>query len=493
MNHLSRRYFLEAAAMLAATAPLAGCASRATGDGRAMDAVAMADAVRARRTSPRELVDAAIGRLERVNSQLNIVSTKTYDAARTAAAAPSGPLAGVPTLVKELAPERGLPWTQGSRAYAKRVADRTSEHVEAMRAAGLISIGRSTSPEFGLLPTGEALLNGPTRNPWNTERSSGGSSSGSAAAVAAGVVPVANASDGGGSIRIPASACGLVGLKTSRGRMRGDTNGGVIDLSVENCVSRTVRDTAAYTAACERTGPGAPYAPIGLVTGPTGAKLRVGARSTDALGGQPSPEVQRVFDDTLSLLSRLGHGVRAQPNPFDGPRGADAFMTLWGAGAAQSVQAAAKALGRVPTPDDLEPFTLTMAGVAQRAGPEGVQRAIATLDDMRRVYVAQFDAIDIHLTPVLGQPPLPVGALAPSQSLEAVRERLLTYAGYTGFENVAGCPSIALPIGMSRDSLPIGIQFATRPGGERLLLELAYALENELRWHERTPPIWVAD
>ncbi len=489
MTIFSRRRFLEAAATLAAVAPLSGVDARGT----PLDGTAMAAALATGRTTSAALVEAAIDRLERVNPKINAVSFKDYDRARALAATkPGGPLAGLPTLVKELAAQKGLPWTQGARAYKDRIAEKDSPIVSVMMEAGLIPIGRSTSPEFGLTATGEALLNGPTRNPWNLDHSSGGSSSGAGAAVAAGVVPFAHASDGGGSIRGPASCNGLVGLKPSRGRTRDAVKlTKLLNISVNNCVSRTVRDTAAWFAAIEATGADANYPPTGLVTGPSGQKLRVTASAINSIGQMPDPEVLRVFEVARHLLSKLGHRVSdGRPN-WDGPAVSDAFLTAWGVGANAEVQAVSEYLGRAAGPDDLEPLTLSMAAMGIKGGEAGLAKAIATLSELQRRYLSQFETTDIFMTPVLGRPPARIGEFAPTISYEQVAERLTAYAGYTPVENVVGAASISLPIGMSRGGLPIGIQFATKPGGERVLLELAYALERELEWYRRKPPLWV--
>lgn len=471
---------VQAAARLAASAPAP----------RHPDAVAMAELVRTGAASAAELVDAAIGRLEAANPALNLVSHTSRDFARARAeAGPAGPLAGVPTLVKELQPQAGMPFTQGSRAWATRVASEDSPYVTAMLAAGLVPIGRSTSPEFGLTATGEALVNGPTRNPWNTDYSAGGSSSGAAAAVAAGVVPVAHATDGGGSIRIPASANGLVGLKPSRDRMPGQLGEGVVALSVNGCESRTVRDTALWFAATERAD--SPHGVVGLVAGPGEAALRIGTHVETGAGGLPSDDVQRVFADAEALLRGLGHTVAPVELAFDGAQTGVDFMVLWRANALQHADDVAAALGRAPTADDLEPLTLVMADWARHAGRAPLDAAIGRLRGVAAAYAGQFDSIDVYMTPVLSRPPVRIGELAPGVDLAAQVALLNGYAAYTGVENVAGAPSISLPVGISGDGLPIGIQFATRPGGERLLLELAYALERELRWHDRTPPLWV--
>jgi amidase len=453
MTNVTRRRFMEAAATLAATAPLGACAS---GSGRPApaDAVAMAEAVRTGRTTPQALVEAAIARLEKVNPRINAVAYPNYDRARAmAAAAPTGPLAGVPTLIKDISPQRGLPYTSGSRAWRNRIAERSSPYLEAVERSGVISIGRSTTPEFGLTATTEPLLTGPTRNPWNLDHSAGGSSGGSGAAVAAGVVPVAHATDGGGSIRIPASVSGLVGLKPSRGRMAGA--GGdrdVTAVSVGNCVSRTVRDTAAWFAATEASGAEARFPAVGVVTGPSGRRLRIGMHLVRGDGSLPHGDVQNVFSDAGLLLQRLGHRVGDQPLAFDGARTADAFTTLWGA---------------------------------------GVGAAIETLTAAANAYNAQFDAIDVYMTPVLAMPPVRIGELSPAAPYEQQQRLLNSYVAYTPLENVAGAPAIALPIGRSRDGLPIGIQFSAAPGGERMLIELAFELERELEWYRNLPPLWV--
>ncbi|MDO9488693.1 MAG: amidase [Sphingomonadaceae bacterium] len=493
MTIFSRRRFLEATALLAATAPLGGC-MRARGSAP-NDAVAMAEAVRSGRTTASALVEAAIARLERANPQINAVAYPNSDRARAAAATASGPLGGVPTVIKDISPQAGLPYTSGSRAYARRVPTETSPYLQAVERAGVISIGRSTSPEFGLTATTEPLLTGATRNPWNLGHSPGGSSGGSGAAVAAGVVPVAHATDGGGSIRIPAAVNGLVGLKPSRGRMAGSASAAADDVtsvSVGNCVSRTVRDTAAWFAATEARE-GSRFAPVGVVTGPGRDRLTIGVHLARGDGTLPHGDVQNVFSNASLLLERLGHKVVDQPLAFDGDKSAAAFTTLWGAGAAHDIQGVAKLLGRMPGPDDLEPLTFGMASVAQQAGEAGVRAAIATLGEVARRYTAQFEAIDIYMTPTLALPPVPIGYLATTLPFELQQQRLNDYVAYTPIENIAGAPSISLPMGMSRDGLPIGIQFATRPGGERVLLELAFELERELEWYRNKPPLWVGE
>lgn len=488
---LDRRRFLEAAAVLAAAAPLSGAGARTMAP--PADGVAMAEAVRRRRVTPAALVEGAIARLERVNPKLNAVAFANYDRARAQArAAASGPLAGVPTLIKDNKEQAGLPYTDGCRALRRNVPTATAPEVAAIERAGLIPIGRSTLPEFGALCTTEPLLTGVTRNPWSLDHTPGGSSGGSAACVAAGVVPFAHANDGGGSIRIPASNCGLVGLKPSRARMRGQ-EGRVtpVSFAVDGCVSRTVRDTAAWFAACESPTPGLGLTPVGLVTGPSRARLRVGVQMK-GVSGDPHPDVTAVCEQARRLLARLGHRVTDVPFPADADRVAESFETLWYASIGQQVQGVARRVGRQPGPQDFEPATLAMAAEAERLGKPRVDAAVAAMVELTRAYVGQFDAIDVYMTPTLALPPVAIGEIGPNVPFDQLKARLRRYVAYTPIENATGCPAISLPIGLSSAGLPIGVQFATRPGGERTLLELAYALERELEWHRRRPQLWAA-
>ncbi|WP_439533960.1 amidase family protein, partial [Polymorphobacter sp.] len=359
--------------------------------------------------------------------------------------------------------------------------------------AGIIPIGRSNLPEFGLLPASEALLTGPVANPWKLGHSAGGSSGGSAAAVAAGIVTVAHANDGGGSIRIPASACGLVGLKPSRGRMGGEAaRRQVTDFPVNGCLSRTVRDTAAWLAAAEARGSDARYPAIGLVTGAGDQRLRIALGRRASVGTDPDEAVGAVFDQAAQLLARLGHRLVDFTPPWHGEAVAESFSRLWSLWAATAVQAVGAYLGRPATPEDVEPLSLSWAAQGAALKRPDIDAAIATLSLLDRAYTAQFERFDVLMTPVLGLAPLALGQLDPRKSYEELEPLLLRYVAYTPIENAAGAPAIALPIGQTQDNLPIGIQFTTAPGGERRLLELAYALERQLEWHQRTPPVWMA-
>lgn len=488
-------------AALAALAPQGAFASarraRPSFDPATADASAMAAALATGAVLAHELVEIALARLAVANPRLNAASFVHASEARAAARLVSGNkggraglLAGIPTFTKDIVEEKGRPYTRGSRAFASRMGTADSPQIAALRASGLILLGRTTTPEFGLLPTTEPLLGGPTRNPWNPDYSAGGSSGGAGALVAAGVVPVAHASDGGGSIRIPASMNGLVGLKPSRGRMSGEEgNRGVTALSVHGCVSRSVRDTAAWLAAHEsRAGP---HAPVGLVTSPASHGLRIGLRPGSA-EGLPHADVLAVFEESRLLLQRMGHKTVDAPFPYDAPAIAPAFETIWGLGAARDIAAASAHLGREAGPGDIEPASFGMAAIGAAASKADVASAIATLEDMAARYNAQFDAFDILMTPVLGTPPPALGLVGPDVPFETLQGRLRRLVGYTPVENAAGACAISLPLGMSGDGLPIGLQFTAPPGQERRLLELALGIEAARPWADRRPRSWVA-
>lgn len=462
--------------------------SDALGD---LDATGVAARIRSREITPQEALDAAIARAERVNPQLNFIATPTYDYARARVAGRlSGAFAGVPTLIKDLMPVIGLPTKYGSRAFANYVPTEQPPYMDALLAAGLVPFGKSTTPEFGLTATTEPLLGGATRNPWDTSRSSGGSSGGAAVAVAARVVPVAHASDGGGSIRIPASCNGLVGLKPSRDRsVSGGRPDSGIAISVNGCVSRSVRDTAAWLAFTEQTGADATLPPIGMVTGPNTRRLRIRLHVQNALGNEPDAEVRAAVEAAAALCRSLGHDVREGRPQMDGRQFTADFILLWAAGAAEVV-----ALVRRQAPPDaqldqlLEPLTLELAAHYQQQGPAALEAAIVRLRDVEAIDAAFFETADVYMSPVLAKPPVPLGTIDGSLGMAAFNT-LSDYVGYTPFENVAGSPAISLPLGWSSGGLPIGVHFAAAKGQERTLLELAYELEQAQPWAARRPPL----
>lgn len=493
---ISRRALMANAAALSALA--AGCTSIGSAAPQAgtrdalgdLDATGVAARVRSRDITAQEALDAAIARAERVNGQLNFIVTPAHDYARARLTQRlGGPFAGVPTLIKDLMPVIGLPTTYGSRAFARYVPAEQPPYMDALLAAGLVPFGKSTTPEFGLTATTEPLLGGATRNPWDTSRSCGGSSGGAAVAVAAHVVPIAHASDGGGSIRIPASCNGLVGLKPSRGRsIAGGRPDPGLDISVNGCVSRSVRDTAAWLAATENAGTDRVFDPIGVVTGPSTQRLRIRVDIANALGNEPDPEVRRAVESAAALCRSLGHDVRDGDPRVDGRQFSDDFILLWASGAAAVVALVQRQAGDAPLDQLLEPLTLELAAHYQQQGPAALEAAIGRLREVEARYNAFFDDADVHLTPVLAKPPVPLGQIDGARGMAAF-STLTDYVGYTPLQNVAGAPAISLPLAWSEGGLPIGVQFASAKGQERRLLELSYELEQARPWASRTPPV----
>ncbi|MGN6820223.1 MAG: amidase [Sphingomonas sp.] len=455
------------------------------------DATETAAAIRSGAVSALEMVDAAIARSEALNPTLNFLVADDYDRARERARGPlgEGPFAGVPYLIKDLDDFVGLPTRLGTRATAGvPAADRQSALIAGMLATGLNPIGKSSTPEHGFLPTTEPLAFGPTRNPWDPSRSAGGSSGGAAAATAAHVVPFAHASDGGGSIRIPASCCGLFGLKTSRDRtLATDPGHFPMPLSVQLCVSRSVRDSAALLAAVEARDSGLP--PVGLVTGPSSRRLRIGMVLDSVSGQAPDPEVARAIEDMAALLAGLGHQVEptAWPAAIVGMN--DAFLLTWSKGAANLLVEDGARLGHPPGLDEVEPFSLAMASIIAGAPDGAVDQAVAYLQSLRAVHDAWMAEYDMILSPVLSLPPPEIGWLAPDLPVEPMAERLTRYVGYTTPYNVVGAPAMSVPGAWSAAGLPIGAQFGASVGNEAALLALAYEIEEARPWAGRQPVV----
>lgn len=457
------------------------------------DMVAMREALADGRTTAATLVEQAIERAEAVNPQLNFIAWRNYGRAREQAAAPRpGPLAGIPTLIKDMLPEKGLPAAFGSAALSDFIAPVDAPYAQAIEKAGPISIARSSMPELGLNAVTESPLIGPTRNPWSLDHTPGGSSGGGAAAVAAGVVPVAHASDGLGSIRHGAAPCGLVGLKPSRGRNAGEEAfRAITDLTVNGCVSRTVRDTAAWLAATQ-TQDSACLPPVDLVDRPVEHRLRIHAYSAVMrTSAAPDASVARVFGEAVALLDRLGHNVSDAALPFDGP----AAMTLLGditeGMFARRLGMLSQQIGIELRADDLEHRSATLIAAGEAMSDGHYAAAWAAMEDVVAAYLERLEQIDIWMTPTLSHEIPRIGVFGPDVAWGEQRDALIDYAGYCWIDNFAGTPAISLPIGISDTGLPVGIQFATGVGGEALLLALAYQLEAALEWKARTPPIWV--
>jgi amidase len=461
------------------------------------DATAMAADIRAGSLSAAEAVETAIRRAEALQGTLNVIVNSDFDRALAKAKAgpPPGPFAGVPFLVKDLVDYKGLPTRAGSQSRRFAPSEPAQDpNIDAFDRAGLVTIGKSATPEFGFLPTTEPLATGLTRNPWDLARSSGGSSGGSSVAVAAGIVPVAHATDGGGSIRIPSAHCGLFGLKPSRGRIVGTEGQHTIqDFAVENVVSRTVRDSAGVFAITESMAPRPPFPPIGLVTGPSKRRLRVGVLLENSLGHSPTPDVVAATDHAAKLVGGLGHHVDHVHLPYDGAQFMQDFLLFWANGAVVDAGRVARILGRAPDDRDLEPFSLALVEMAKKAGLAAVGPVLQRLQANALAYDTWFVAyqLDVVLSPVLSSGPPLLGEVGPRVAFDTLVPRLLEYVGYTPIHNIAGAPAMSMPLYWTEGGLPIGTQFAARAGNERMLFELAYELEAASPWAQRTPPTHV--
>lgn len=491
---LSRRRLMESGGLGAAFLAMAGaCARRdqagATGLAE-LDAVETAARIKSGEISALEAVEAAIDRALRVDQKLNAIVTRTFGKARAATVDAQGPFAGVPTFVKDLDDVTGVPTRFGSRAFPFYRGGEQSDIVNAYLGLGVVSLGKSATPEFGLSATTESIATGATRNPWDTDHSTGGSSGGAAALVAAGVVPLAHASDGGGSIRIPASCCGNVGLKVTRGRLPTSRaeNFGPISISVHGVQTRTVRDTAAVIAGLELPPGESGLPPVGLVSAPVARRLRIGLVTG---GVRDRPVDRRVVAATTAAAKRcadLGHSVAPMAAPFDPVLEGD-FMLYWAAFANSVVRSWEEVFPFRPNRFFFEPFTLGLMRF-YRDNEDKFGDAVARLQAVPDAFDAVFDDYDVLLSPVVASPPPPIGFLGGHLDFETLRERLLDYVQFTAFYNISGAPAISLPLSMSPEGLPIGAMFGAKRGDERTLLALAFELEDAMPWRDRRPPIF---
>ncbi len=461
------------------------------------DGLGLAALVRARQVSAGELMDAALARIARHNPALGAVVTPLYDAARTSIARglPAGPFEGVPFLVKELvASVAGAATTAASRLYAGNMATADSEIVARLRRAGLVILGKTNSPEFGLSPATESLLYGVTRNPWNLALSPGGSSGGSAAAVAAGMVPLAHATDGGGSIRIPASCCGLFGLKPTRGRVTAGPEGGegLSGLAVQNVVSRSVRDSAALLDAIAGPMPGDPYAaapparPFLDEVGSAPGRLRIAFARTAPNGVPLDAPCIAAVDDAARLCEQLGHHVEEASPAFDADAVARGFEMVF---ACNMLANATRTTGGVlPPQGQIEPLT---RAVAERGLGVSAAQYIANQQSLQRQtrrIAGFFERVDLWLTPTLAQTPRPIGWFGiETTDAQAWLDKLAAYLPFTYLFNVTGQPAVSVPLYWTPQGVPIGVQFAARTGDEALLLRLGAQLEAARPWFDRRP------
>lgn len=465
------------------------------------DAIGLAELVKKKEVSAEELLDEAIQRTEKVNGQTNAVVLKHYDEAKAMIekGLPDGPFTGVPYLLKDLhVLLTGTKTTYGSKFFKDYVADHNSTLVDRYLEAGLVIFGKTNSPEFGLTVTTEPELYGPTRNPWNLDHSAGGSSGGAASAVASGILPMANASDGGGSIRIPASCCGLVGLKPTRARtpMGPDRGEGWAGQSISHCVSKSVRDSAALLDATSGFAPGDPYAP----TEPSGTFLSANGRDPGKLKialHLPTDTV-KIDDDVISsikntakLCESLGHHVvEASPQP-DNEALSEAIGVIISANVALALQQRADALGTEVTPDVVEHITYRMYENGKEFSADQYAKATLINHQAGRVLGNFMEKYDLILSPVLAKPPVKIGEIdMSSPDIATYIERLSSYSSFTGLYNQTGQPSISLPLGFSDNDLPIGSMFTSKFGNDELLISIASQIEKAEPWADKKPPIY---
>ncbi|HSQ70897.1 MAG TPA: amidase [Rubrivivax sp.] len=486
------------------------------------DGLGLAALVRRGEVGATELLEAAIDRIEALNPALNAVIRKRYEAARaeTLRVDRDAPFAGVPFLVKDLlATIAGEPTSYGNRLLAQLPMPHDSEMVRRIRAAGLVIAGRTNAPEFGLMPTTEPLLYGPTRNPWSPAHSPGGSSGGSAAAVAAGMVPMASGGDGGGSIRVPASCCGLFGFKPSRGTTPTGPDFGELwnGLVIEHAITRSVRDSAALLDATAGADPGAPYAapararPFLDEVGADPGRLRVAFTARPLFGhGAVHADVVAGLRDSARLLESLGHAVEEATPPIEPEGDALAFVTVLAGQTRAEIEQLARIVGRRPRTADFEPATYSLGLLGRSLSAAAYAAAAQRLQMAARRMAPFFDRYDVLLTPTLGAPPAAIGSLQPRRAEQRLMRvvnalnaswlldalgvigplaaKTFDYMPYTPLFNATGQPAMSVPLHWNDAGLPIGMQFVARFGADALLLRLAAQLVQAGPWFDRRPP-----
>ena len=486
------------------------------------DALGLAELVRKGEVSSIDLVEEAIARAEAVNPQINALVIPMFEEARKRARGPlpEGPFRGVPFLLKDLrAAYAGVPMRAGSRLLADYVPQHDAELVKRYKAAGLVIFGKTNTPELGILPVTEPDIYGPTRNPWNPAFTPGGSSGGSAAAVAAGIVPAAQGGDGGGSIRIPASCCGLFGLKPSRGRMPSGPDDSEIffGFATEHVLSRTVRDSAALLDVTE--GPEltsiyhakAPERPFLEEAKLPPGRLRIAFTTRAFLPGKASPTCVRATEEAAALCGSLGHDVEEARFEIDGHRFARNFFLMFCAGVATEFLWFRKLVGREVTTADVEPSTFVCGLIGKNMSAAEFNVSLRELREAQRAIGRFYQHFDLVLTPTLAVPPLPVGALKPRMQemlletvgrtsplrallkipglVDAFVDRAYAFTPFTPIANVTGQPSMSVPFTWNDDDLPIGVMFTGRLGEEATLFRLAAQIEAARPWTTKTPRV----
>jgi len=487
------------------------------------DGIELAELVRKKKVSPAELCEEAVSRIERINPKLNAVITQMYDLARKTIQEPlpKAPFTGVPFLLKDLLEEfAGVPLTNGSKAYKNYVPTRDSEMVIRFKKSGVVILGKTNTPEFGLMGFTEPELHGPTRNPWNTEHTPGGSSGGSAAAVASGMVPMASGSDGGGSIRIPASCCSLFGLKPTRGRNPTGPEVGEIwqGAAVSHVITRSVRDSAAMLDATQGSDPGAPY----VIPSPERpyleeiesdpGTLKIAFNTSSPIGAPVHPECVKAVEETARLLESLGHYVEEARPDIDGKALAKSYIIMCFGEVSAEIEEMKIILGRKPKPHDVEALTWNtgLLGHAFTAGE--FVKAKREWGIAARAMGRFHQKYDLYLTPTLAHPPVKIGELQPKPfervAMKVVNAlgltRLLKFSGltdqiaetslskmpFTQLANLTGQPAMSVPLHWTSDGLPCGVHFMAPFGDEATLFQLAAQLEKARPWFDKHGEVW---
>jgi len=482
------------------------------------DGLGLAELIQKKEISASELCEAAILRIEKLNPEINAVVTPMFDLARKSvnSTLPENSFSGVPFLLKDLlAAYAGVPLTNGSKAYKNYIPEQDSELVKRFKSAGLVTLGKTNCPEFGLLGYTEPELHGATRNPWNTDHTPGGSSGGSAAAVSSGMVPMASAGDGGGSIRIPASCCGLFGIKPSRGRNPTGPDYGQIwqGAVAEHIVSRSVRDSAAMLDITQGTDVGAPY----IIPPPektylemlemTPAPLRIAFSTKSPVEMEVDGECIEAVAKTAKMLEQLGHHVEEATPEIDGISLAKSYMTLYFGEIAADIEQMKTVLGRKTKRTDVESLTWMLGLMGRTYSAGHFVSAMREWDKAARIMGQFHQNYDLYLTPTMAAPPVKIGELKPKPAEQALLGfvnrfglgRLMKASGiidqlsieslsktpFTQLANFTGQPAMSLPLHVTRSGLPCGVQFIGRFGEEDTLFQLASQLEKEMPWQDR--------
>jgi amidase len=485
------------------------------------DGLGLAGLIRKKEISAEAVCETAIARIEALNPKLNAVVTPMYDHARAAIrrGLPDGPFRGVPFLLKDLlAAYAGVPLTNGSRAYQNHVPAQDSEMVTRFKRAGTVILGKTNTPELGLLGVTEPEFHGPTRNPWNTDHTPGGSSGGSAAAVAGGMVPLASGGDGGGSIRIPAACCGLFGLKTTRGRNPTGPEVGAVwqGAVIEHVITRSVRDSAAMLDAVQGPDIGPPFIlpppdrPYleDMVQDP--GRLKIAFTTRSPLHAPVHPECVKAVKETARLLETLGHDVEEASPEIDGPALAMSYLTMYFGEVAADIDALREILGRPARRDDLETVTWTLGLMGRTYSAAHFVKAMREWGKAGRIMGRFHQTYDLYLTPTLACPPVMIGELAPkpaetlalkvvnvlglgrlvklSGMMDKMAIKSLSETPFTQLANFTGQPAMSVPLHWTPNGLPCGSHFMGRFGDEGTLFRLARQLEQARPWFDRRPP-----